>query len=88
MFAELAAPIEVRLERNHHPERALAKPRQASTLSDEIMLGMEKHRFLSEPGELDEFGPSLRIDTTGATPGQAAARIVAEFGLPKVESRP
>ena len=82
MFAELSAPIDVRLERNHHPERTVSKPRQASTLSDEVMLDMEKHRFLSKPGELDEFGPSLRIDTTTTAPGEAAARIVAEFRLP------
>ena len=80
-FVELSAPIAVRLERNEHPERKLLKPNQARTLTSEIMLDMEKYRFLSEPGELDEFGPTLRVDTTKVRPAAAAALIVGTFGL-------
>ena len=82
LFAELSAPIEVRLERNRHEARHARKPNQARTLTDDIMLGMERHRFVSEPGELDEFGPVVRLDTTEVAPGEAAARIVAAFSLP------
>lgn len=81
LLAELSAPIDVRLERNRHEARHALKPNQARTLTDEIMLGMERHRFVSEPGELDEFGPVVRIDTTSMSPAQAAAAIVARHGL-------
>ena len=81
LLAELTAPIDVRLERNREEARHALKPNQARTLSDDIMLGMERHRFVSEPGELDEFGPLVRIDTTTVTPGEAAARIVETFEL-------
>lgn len=81
LFAELAAPIDVRLERNREEARHALKPNQARTLSDDVMLEMERHRFLSEPGELEEFGSVVRIDTTTVTPGEAAARIVEAFDL-------
>ncbi len=81
LFAELSAPIDVRLERNRAESRHVLKPNQARTLTDDIMLGMERHRFVSEPGELDEFGPVVRLDTTTVAPGDAAMRIVEAFGL-------
>ena len=42
---------------------------------------MQRHRFLSEPGELDAFGPYLRIDTSKRSAAEAAEQIVVRFGL-------
>jgi hypothetical protein len=81
LFAELTAPIGVRLERNREAARHALKPNQARTLTDDIMLSMERHRFVSEPGELDEFGPVVRIDTAVVTAAEAAGRIIGAFGL-------
>ena len=68
---------------NHFPDRVRAKPNQQATLTDDVMREMEaKYRLSSDSGELDEFGPYLRIDTTRVSAGEAARLIVAGFGLP------
>ena len=82
-IAELEAPFVTRLVRNHFPDRVRAKPNQQATLTDDVMREMEaKYRLSSDSGELDEFGPYLRIDTTRVSAGEAARLIVAGFGLP------
>jgi predicted kinase len=84
-ITELTAPVDTLVERNRLPARAADKPRQASTLTDDVVRYLaQRHRFVSEPGELDEFGPFVRIDTTAVSAAEAARRIVNEFGLAQV----
>ena len=81
-IAELTAPLNTLIERNRLPDRIADKPKQASTLTDTVIRDMtQRHRFVSEPGELAEFGPFLRIDTTVTSPTAAAERMVEAFGL-------
>ena len=82
-IAELTAPLEVLLERNRLPDRVADKPRQASTLSDDVVAELvRRNRFSAEAGELDDFGPYLRIDTTTTSASEAARLIVDRFDLP------
>lgn len=86
-IAELAAPFEILIERNRLPDRVADKLRQASTLSDEVLCELtRRNRFLAEPGELAEFGPYLRIESTQASATEAAARIVEAFGLSRADT--
>jgi hypothetical protein len=82
-IAELEAPLPVRLDRNNLPDRRTSKPNQAATLTAEVMQDLDaRYRLNSDPGELDEFGPHLRIDTTSSSPTESARRVIDTFGLP------
>jgi shikimate kinase len=85
-IAELEAPFETRLERNQLPDRREAKPNQQATLSDDVMRELEgRYRLNSLPGEIEEFGPYVRIDAEQFPPEEAARLIVGTFGLSAAE---
>lgn len=81
-YVELVAPQEVRLVRNTTENRLKHKPTKRDLeLSRARLLGDdERHRFVSEPGELP-FEHYLRIDNTDVPPEEAAKRIQAYFNL-------
>ena len=93
VFAELAAALEARLERNRHPDRLDAKhSKRDVAASEERLLGWEtQHVLNSEPDAPFPFEPHLRIDNTDLDPGEAAERILTVFGLERreaVDARP
>ena len=78
-LVELAAPFALRKERNRLPDR-LANKRLVP--DDGLFAEIdEQHRLNSKPGEFSTRDHVL-IDTETLSPEQAAARIVAIFGLP------
>ena len=84
-IAELGAPLDLRIQRNHLADRTASKPNQAATLTDDVMRDLDaRYRLSSQPGELAEFGPYLRLDTTEVSAFELSARIIEEFRLPRI----
>jgi shikimate kinase len=81
-FAELEAPLNVRLERNKTPNRLTHKPskRDLAWSEKDLLDGAEKYRMNS----LDHERPLknyIRIDNTNVPPEAAAALIKERFGI-------
>lgn len=80
-FVELEAPFEVRLERNRHEHRVRHKPRQQSTLTDEVMRHIDENYTLNSGPDWQRPPNYLRLDTTALGPREAALAICDHFGF-------
>jgi hypothetical protein len=78
-FAELEAPLAVRLERNETENRRRHKKVDWSTAEHLAELDRE-HRW-NTAGDFPFPDPHLRLDNSGLSPAEAARRIEAHFGL-------
>lgn len=83
--AELRAPLDVRLARNHGEDRIAAKPSKRDLeWSDQNLLAMERHTLTSDGADvapealalLDRLGHA-QFDTTERSPAQTASGILA-----------
>jgi hypothetical protein len=81
-YAELCAPLNVRLSRNITENRLLHKPskRDIETSNQRVINMSEKNRFESLPGEIT-FENYIKIDNSDISPGDAARIIKERFGL-------
>jgi len=79
---ELVAPLEVRLQRNETENRLQHKPskRDLAASRERVIAMDQKHRFVSEPGEIP-FENYMRIDNSNLEPDAVAAMIKERFGL-------
>ncbi len=80
-LVELCAPLDVRLERNRHEDRARQKPKQQQTLTDEILNELETRWRMNSMGELDRHPRYIRIDNSTVPAEDAAWRICQAFGF-------
>lgn len=81
-FIALSADLAVRLERNEHEERLLAKPskRDLDFSKNELITSVTKHRLNTSQEELKQLFPdvqSLLIDNTQLSPEDVANKIHA-----------
>lgn len=77
-FAELRAPLDVRLERNRHEHRRAHKKLDWAT--DEALIAMSQgHRFASA-GDFP-YPNHLALDVSSIPPEESARLIVTHFGL-------
>ena len=81
-FAELVAPLEVRLERNATENRLQYKPskRDIAASNARLISHDQKYRLVSRAGEIP-FENYIRIDNTHLTAAQAAEVIRVRFRL-------
>lgn len=81
-YAELAAPQEVRLQRNATENRLRHKPSKRDLEASERRLRADDaaHRFVSLEGEIP-FENYIKIDNTNLSPRQAAEMIRDRFGF-------
>ena len=80
-YAELVAPLAVRLQRNRTENRMKNKASKANVeVSEALLREEENYRLVSREGEIP-FENYLRIDNTGLSPREAAERIRDAFGL-------
>lgn len=77
-FAELTAPLEVRLERNHTENRLRCKPskRDLAFSDRDLLQTAEKYRTVSYEGEIP-YANYIKIDNSQLAP-QETARIIRE----------
>lgn len=78
-FVELRAPVEVRLERNHHEHRRAHKKLDWAT-DEEMHRLNETYRWNSD-GDFPFDAPHLILDVTSMSPEESARRIVEHFAL-------
>lgn len=88
-FAELYAPLDVRLERNRTPLRLDAKRSKRDVEASDGWLREAERAVLNTGGafgaqELLGGRPHVRVDNTSLSPEQAARRIVEGLRLPVV----
>lgn len=88
-FAELYAPLDVRLERNRTPLRLDAKRSKRDLEASDGWLREADRSVLNTGGALDAGAllggrPHVRVDNTALSPEQAARRIIEGLGLPVV----
>lgn len=88
-FAELSAPLDVRLERNRTPLRLDAKRSKRDLEASDGWLREADRSVLNTGGAYpagDLLGgrPHVRVDNASLSPEQAARRIVEGLGLPVV----
>ncbi|MBP1569197.1 MAG: shikimate kinase, partial [Oscillospiraceae bacterium] len=81
-YAELVAPLEIRLERNKTPNRLENKPskRDLETSERRIIRDDEKHRFVSFEGEIP-FENYIKIDNSDISAAETAKIIKEHFLL-------
>ena len=81
-YAELVAPLEIRLERNKTPNRLENKPskRDLETSEQRLLRDDEKHRFVSFEGEIP-FGNYIKIDNSNLSAAETAKIIKERFSL-------
>lgn len=88
-FAELYAPLDVRLERNRTPLRLDAKRSKRDVEASDGWLRQADRAVLNtedagEAAALVGGRPHVRVDNTALSPEEAARRIVEGLGLPVV----
>ena len=81
-YAELAAPLEVRLQRNATENRLRHKASKRDLEASERRLRADDaaHRFVSLEGEIP-FENYIKIDNTNLSPREAAEMIRVRFGF-------
>jgi len=81
-YAELVAPLEIRLERNKTPNRLENKPskRDLETSELRIIRDDERHRFVSFEGEIP-FENYIKIDNSNISAAETAKIIKERFSL-------
>ena len=81
-YAELVAPLEIRLERNKTPNRLENKPskRNLETSEQRLLRDDEKHRFVSFEGEIP-FENYIKIDNSNISAAETAKIIKERFSL-------
>ncbi|MBR6658374.1 MAG: shikimate kinase [Oscillospiraceae bacterium] len=81
-YAELVAPLEIRLERNKTPNRLENKPskRDLETSEQRLLRDDEKHRFVSFEGEIP-FENYIKIDNSNLSAAETAKIIKERFSL-------
>lgn len=81
-YAELVAPLEVRLQRNVTENRLRHKPSKRDLEASERRLRSDDaaHRFVSLEGEIP-FENYIKIDNTDLSPRQTAEMIRDRFGF-------
>ena len=85
VFAELFADVETRMARNETPQRLEAKPSKRNvTASRQRLLEADSLYRLNSSGDFP-FPEHLRIDNSDLSARQAAERIAAHFGLPRID---
>lgn len=85
---ELAAPLDVRLERNATPLRLDHKRSKRDVEASNGWLVQAEAHTLNTGGDHELAAlvgdrPHLRIENAGLGPGEVAEKIVAAFGLPR-----
>jgi len=83
-LVELCAPLDVRLERNRHENRARQKPRQQETLTDEVLAELDERWRMNSLGEFAKHPRYIRIENSRMPAEDAAWRICQSFGFPVV----
>lgn len=78
-FAELYAPLEVRMTRNHHEHRRAHKKLDWAT--DEEMRRLSGVYSWNSEGNFPFDAPHLIVDVTSSPPEESAQRIVEHFAL-------
>jgi hypothetical protein len=87
-FAELFAPLEVRLARNRTAERLAAKPSKRDVeASEERLRARELDRTLNTDGAFHDPDRHLLINNTALAPESVAETLIERFGLPRVEPK-
>ena len=81
-YAELVAPLEIRLERNKTENRLKNKPSKRDIENSErrIIRDDEKHRFVSFEGEIP-FENYIKIDNSNLSAAETAKIIKERFSL-------
>lgn len=81
-YAELVAPLEIRLERNKTPNRLENKPskRDLETSEQRLLHDDKKHRFVSFEGEIP-FENYIKIDNSNLSAAETAKIIKERFSL-------
>jgi hypothetical protein len=81
-YAELVAPLEVRLERNVTENRLRHKPSKRNIeFSNKLVADMSaNHRFISREGEIP-YANYIKIDNTTLSPADVAGIIKERFSL-------
>ena len=83
VFAELRAPLDVRLERNEHPERTTAKPSKRDVeRSRRGLLEVEENHVFTSGDERTGRDDWIVIDNVDLAPAAVADLVIARFGLP------
>lgn len=85
-FIELVSDLEVRLKRNKHEARLLAKPSKRDLVfsENELLTSMEKHQLISQDDQLESLFKdvyTLKIDNTYLEPEEVCQMIMDEFKL-------
>ena len=85
-FIELVSELEVRLERNKHEERLLAKPSKRDLVfsENELLTSMAKHQLVSQENQLETLFRdvhTLKIDNTFLKPAEVSQLIITKFNL-------
>ena len=80
-YVELAAAQNIRLKRNHHPDRLAEKASKRDVVQSEkwLLASDEKYRQNTRSGEMPERR-ILKINNADLTPAEVADRIVAHYG--------
>ena len=82
VFAELAAPLEIRIARNETPLRLAEKPSKRDVVASTArLLDADKKYTMNSDGDFP-YPNHLRVDTGDVSPEEAAQRIAEAFDLP------
>jgi len=85
IFAELEAPVGERLRRNETEFRLAEKPfKRDLAASRQRLLDDDARYQLNSRGAYDARDDWFRLDTTDLAAAEAAERIIARFGLPRI----